>query len=335
MSYVIDVYKNEVQVQKNLLKLGLYVSFFPQLIAGPIVRYRDIEKEIDCRVKSVDNIYAGLRLFMLGFVKKILLADQLAPYVTTMFSIDGGSMMAAWTGAVAYTLQIYFDFSGYSDMAIGLGKIFGFSFPDNFNYPYLSASIKEFWRRWHISLSSWFRDYVYFPLGGNRKGKVRTYINLLVIFFLTGLWHGASWNFICWGLYHGFFILIERMGGEKILKKLPQVVQHCYTMIVVIIGWVFFNADSLGSGLRYLKNMFTLNENWKIDLIGNLNPLYVFCILCGCLFSTPVLKRIKNSKVGLFCERYAITDIVLILFFIVAISYMVGTGFSPFLYFRF
>ena len=241
MSYVIDVYRGNVPAQKNLINLALYISLFPQLIAGPIVRYIDVEAQIKQRESTWDGAYVGVKRFAIGFAKKVLIADQLATLADTVFA--GGnypSMLSHWIGIIAYTLQIYYDFSGYSDMAIGLGKIFGFDFLENFNYPYISRSIKEFWRRWHISLSSWFRDYLYIPLGGNRKGKVRTYINLIIVFFVTGLWHGASFNFIVWGLYYAVFLVIERLGFGKRLEKLPRIIQHVYTLLVVVIGWVFF-----------------------------------------------------------------------------------------------
>ncbi len=215
MSYVIDVYRNHVRVQKNILKLGLYISFFPQLIAGPIIRYIDIEKYLDKRNIDINKIYNGVKKFAVGFSKKVLIADQLAVLADTVFEQNGISALIAWVGAIAYSLQIYFDFSGYSDMAVGLGKIFGFEFMNNFNYPYISGSVKEFWRRWHISLSAWFKDYVYIPLGGSRCSKFRAGLNLVIVFLLTGFWHGASWNFIIWGLYYAVFLILERGGCWK------------------------------------------------------------------------------------------------------------------------
>lgn len=255
MSYVIDVYRGNAKVQKNILNLGLYISLFPQLIAGPIVRYVDIEKQISHRTTSWDKGREGVLRFMVGFSKKILIADQLSYLADICFSGTYPSVLLNWIGIVAYTLQIYFDFSGYSDMAIGLGKIFGFDFLENFNYPYISQSIQEFWRRWHISLSTWFRDYLYIPLGGSKKGNIRTYINLVIVFFLTGLWHGASYNFIIWGLFYAVFLIIERMGFKKVLEKIPRVFRHLYAVIIVMIGWVFFRADNLTGAIQYIKDI--------------------------------------------------------------------------------
>lgn len=334
MSYVIDVYRGDAGIQKNILNLGLYLSFFPQLIAGPIVRYADIEKWLHQRTVTTDSIYSGIRRFMSGFSKKILVADQLAPLADAAFAGNGYSAPLAWTGAIAYTLQIYFDFSGYSDMAIGLGKIFGFDFPVNFNFPYISGSIKEFWRRWHISLSTWFRDYVYIPMGGSRRSSGRTYFNLFVVFLLTGIWHGASWNFVVWGLYYVCFLIMERMNWGNILKKLPRLFQHAYAMTVIIIGWVFFRADDLGGALMYIKNMFTITNRSGIELIANLNRQYIFCLIAGVIFSMPVTSCVKKIM-GRFKVYPFISGAILLFIFCVAIAYMVGSGFSPFLYFRF
>lgn len=325
MSYVIDVYRKKANVQRNILYLALYISLFPQLIAGPIVRYEDVEKQIVYREITIDKAVNGIRRFMIGFSKKVLIADQLAPFVDAAFSSQNLSAPLAWTGAIAYTLQIYFDFSGYSDMAIGLGKIFGFDFLENFNYPYVSKSIKEFWRRWHISLSSWFRDYVYIPLGGSRKGVVRTYVNLFIVFLLTGIWHGASWNFVVWGLYYVVFLIIERMGFDKILNKLPIVIQHIYACIIIIIGWIFFRADSLTAAIKYIKALFVFNSRSLVEIAYYIDKQYIFCLIIGIVCSVPCIK-IKNTKVK--C-------IVTVLLFLLAIIYMVGSGYSPFLYFRF
>lgn len=241
MSYSIDVYRGEVAVQKSPAKLLLYVMMFPQLIAGPIVRYKEINDEIECRKIKIDQIEQGIKRFIVGFSKKVFLANTMGSLADVAFaSIDNLNTLYAWTGAICYSLQIYYDFSAYSDMAIGLGWVFGFHFNENFNYPYISKSIKEFWRRWHISLSSWFRDYVYIPLGGNRKGTGRTYFNLMVVFLLTGIWHGAAWQFLIWGIYHGLFLVLERVGGSIILEKLPGWCRHIYVGLVVIVGWVFF-----------------------------------------------------------------------------------------------
>lgn len=256
LSYVIDLYRGECKVQKNILNLALYVSFFPQLIAGPIVRYSDIDEQISARIVSMDKFAVGFRRFLYGLGKKIIISNCMAEIADTIFGLPFAELTttSAWLGAIAYTMQIYYDFSGYSDMAIGLGKMFGFDFLENFKYPYLSCSIQEFWQRWHISLGTWFREYVYIPLGGNRKGKVRTYLNLFTVFFLTGMWHGASWNFVVWGLYHGVFQIFERLGLKDFLKK-HRVFSHVYCLLVVMIGWVFFRAETLLDAIRYIFRM--------------------------------------------------------------------------------
>lgn len=333
MSYVIDVYKGEVKVQHSIIDLALYISLFPQLIAGPIVRYIDVEEQINHRTHSVENFYSGVLIFMKGFAKKVLIADQLSPLADIAFSNIGSSALLSWTGIIAYTLQIYFDFSGYSDMAVGLGRMFGFEFVQNFNFPYISRSIKEFWRRWHISLSTWFRDYVYIPLGGNRKGKARTYINLLTVFFLTGLWHGASFNFIVWGLFYGFFLVAERIGLGKILDRMPKILQHVYTLLIVVIGWVFFRANDLTDALLYIKSMFTLSGSDWVGLVSQLKGNDLFFIVVGILLSRPYPKIRAWMDSKAFTRTFA--DVMVFLVFLLAICFMVGTGFSPFLYFRF
>jgi len=294
MSYVIDVYWKNVKAQKSLIKIALYISLFPQLIAGPIVRYIDIEKDMDNRIIDFQKIYDGAKRFMLGFAKKILLADQIAPLADNAFASTQLTAGVAWLGIITYSLQIYFDFSAYSDMAIGLGRIFGFEFMENFNYPYISKSIKEFWRRWHISLSTWFRDYVYIPLGGSRCSKARTYINLLTIFFLTGIWHGASWNFIVWGLFHGIFMLLERGKFGTFLEKCRDGIRRGYTLSVVLIGWVFFRAENLTLGLKYIGSMFNFTNGWWKDLVFVLNKEYIFFLIVALLFSCPIGKKIEE-----------------------------------------
>lgn len=326
---MIDVYMGRVRAQRDILNLALYISLFPQLIAGPIVRYVDVEKQIAARQTSREKFYEGTIRFCIGFSKKVLIADQLAPLVDTVYSGAYPSVFGHWVGILAYTLQIYFDFSGYSDMAIGMGKMFGFDFLENFNYPYISKSIKEFWRRWHISLSSWFRDYLYIPLGGSRNGTFKTYINLLIVFFLTGLWHGASFNFIAWGLFHGCFLILERIGFHKVLEKLPAIVQHIYTVFVVMIGWVFFRADSLGAAIAYIGGMFMPYGQDVINLRLLVDGKYILCIIAGIFFSAPHGKFLEKIKNG------GISSVLVILLFILALCYMIGSGYSPFLYFRF
>ena len=257
MTYVIDIYRKEAQTQRNPLNVGLYLSMFPQLIAGPIVRYRTVAAQITRRTVTLDKFSSGTERFIIGLGKKMLLANTVGAAADRIFSLPGESLTTgvAWIGTVCYTFQIYFDFSGYSDMAIGLGLIFGFRFPENFRYPYISRSIREFWRRWHITLSEWFRDYLYIPLGGGRRSPARVYANLFTVFFLCGLWHGAAWTFVIWGMIHGLFIVLERLGLEGLIGKLPRPFQHAYLILVVMVAWVFFRADSLSHALFYLKAM--------------------------------------------------------------------------------
>jgi len=260
LSYLIDLYRGRIQVQKNLISLALYISLFPQLVAGPIVRYADVETQMQTRTVDVRGFAYGAKRFIYGLAKKVLCANTLAAAADLAFEADPTTLStgAAWLAAVLYALQIYFDFSGYSDMAIGLGRMFGFHFPENFNYPYLARSVQEFWRRWHITLSTWFREYVYIPLGGNRRGPMRTYLNLLIVFFLTGLWHGANWTFICWGLWHGAFMLAERAGLKKLLvHRRAAPLAHAYTLLVCLLGWVLFRADTLGRAGTMFVRMFS------------------------------------------------------------------------------
>ena len=255
LSYVIDVYRREVEPQKNLWNVMLYISFFPQLIAGPIVKYHDIQEQIDNRNTDVKEIAEGLRRFIIGLSKKVLISNTMAVTADALFAAGAGELniLSAWIAAIAYMLQIYFDFSGYSDMAIGMGHMFGFRFLENFCYPYISANIQEFWRRWHISLSTWFKEYLYIPLGGNRKGKARTCLNKMIVFFSTGLWHGANWTFVLWGLWHGVFLLFEQVCP---VKKLPKVLAHIYALLVVCVGFVMFRADTFGQGMFMIGTMF-------------------------------------------------------------------------------
>ena len=340
LSYVVDLYRGNCKPQHNVLNLALYISFFPQLIAGPIVRYADIDEQIRQRTVSLENFALGMRRFLYGLGKKILIANTMAQLADSVFalSIDGMTTVTAWLGAVAYALQIYYDFSGYSDMAIGLGKIFGFDFLENFNYPYLSRSIHEFWQRWHISLGTWFREYVYIPLGGNRKGKLRTYCNLIAVFFLTGMWHGASWSFIAWGLYHGFFQILERLKLKNFLSR-HKLISWCYCLLIVVIGWVLFRSESLSYGIGYILRMVA---PWNYDLgkmiifrIG-MTPkemTFMVCGLLGCGIMQTVAARLpkltalwKNSKLEL--------AFLSVLFVYCAIALAAGT-YNPFIYFRF
>ena len=334
LSYVVDVYRGNCKAQHNLLHLTLYVSLFPQLIAGPIVRYVDVESQINRRQISLEKMAAGLIRFAKGFAKKVLIADQLSFLVDTVFEGQYPSIGLHWLGIIAYALQIYYDFSGYSDMAIGLGKLFGFDFLENFQFPYISKSVREFWRRWHISLSTWFRDYLYIPLGGNRKGTMRTYINLLIVFTATGLWHGASFNFLVWGLYYAVFLILERVGFSRCLERIPSFFQHLYAILVVLIGWVFFRADGLMAAFRYIGRMFVPSGNDWANMMFVMDRQYWFCLIIGIVFAVPFWKKLKASL-----QKTAAWDVgknvFIILCFLTAVCYMVGSGFSPFLYFRF
>ncbi|MEI3163340.1 MAG: MBOAT family protein [Lachnospirales bacterium] len=343
MSYVIDVYRGDVPAQKKLGNVLLYISFFPQLIAGPIVKYHDIEKQIDNRNITFEKYSSGVERFLIGLFKKVLIANNVGAVWNLISTSDFSniSVATAWLGAVAYSLQIYFDFSGYSDMAIGLGKMFGFEFLENFNYPYISKSIREFWRRWHISLSTWFKEYLYIPLGGNRKGNIRTYINLLIVFFCTGLWHGASWNFVIWGLWHGFFSVIERLGFGKILAKdKTTILSRIYTLFVVIVGFTIFALVDFGTLKEYIGIMLfntndALIDNSFIFIVKN----NLLIILAGMLVSTPVCGWIKNklsfnNKIAInICNIISVA--LYFIGFMLSVSYLVSSSYNPFLYFRF
>ena len=297
LSYVIDVYYERIEVQKSFNRVLLYISFFPQLIAGPIIKYRDINYNLTNRQTDINQISNGVNRFIFGLGKKVLIANTVGQTADTIFNASSReiNILSAWIGAVSYMLQIYYDFSGYSDMAIGLGKIFGFEFQENFKYPYGAVSIKEFWRRWHISLSGWFKEYLYIPLGGNRKGKIRTSINKFVVFFCTGFWHGANWTFIIWGLYHGFFSVIEEY--VTFIKKIPKIFTYIYTMLIVCIGFVIFRADTLSQAFYMLRKMFTgvsFDDCNMSFVISQLNPWFIFMLFSGFIGMAPV-KIIKEK----------------------------------------
>lgn len=349
MSYIIDVYRKTTPVQKNIFDLALYISLFPQLIAGPIVRYFDIADQIKKRTLSITKASSGIQRFIFGLAKKVIIANSMAVIADEIFALQVNEItpQVAWLGIIAYTLQIYFDFSGYSDMAIGLGKIFGFNFPENFNYPYISTSIKEFWRRWHISLSSWFKDYLYIPLGGNRKGEIRTYINLTIVFLCTGIWHGASWNFVIWGIFHGAFLVFERIGLEKVLVKTWKPVQITYTLLIVMIGWVFFKVELFGDAVHFLKKMFLFHESDTptMFLAEYLNGKNVFLLIFAILYSFRVYRwiikqievwfknrNLQNAFKIIFQSSKLIVSISL---FIITILYLAASTYNPFIYFRF
>ena len=342
MSYTIDVYRGQVKASKNFLNFATYVTLFPQLIAGPIVRYKDIEAQLTNRENSVPLFAEGIERFCIGLAKKMIIANNCAFLADGVFSMphDEMSSSLAWLGIIAYSFQIYFDFSGYSDMAIGLGKMFGFNFPENFNYPYISKSIREFWRRWHMTLSYWFRDYVYISLGGNRGSNLSTYFNLFIVFFVTGLWHGANWTFIVWGLFHGVFIVIERLGFSKILDKLPKLISHLYVLFTITISWVFFRSDTITDAFRFIKAMFTFNIETNVEFLQFYLSKETFVILLlAFLFSTPIFKkfsqfityRFKDQLKALTCMRY----LCLISIFIVSCIYISVDSYNPFIYFRF
>lgn len=329
LAYDIDLYWGKVERQQRYDRLLLYVAMFPQLIAGPIVRYIDVEKEINNREIHRENIYYGLQRFVIGLAEKVLLADILGGCLNTLFPANTvPGTIQAWMGMIIYSLQIYFDFAGYSDMAIGMGEMLGFHFAENFINPYQAISIQDFWRRWHISLSSWFRDYIYIPLGGNRKGKLKTYRNLLVVFLVTGLWHGASWNFVIWGLWHGLFIIFERLGGKKILGKLPKLLQHVYALFVVGIGWLMFRTENLQENVYCIKSLFVLNKVNLESMITILDPKVVFCIIISIVLCLSGLNW-KRKKRGI------VFDIAVVLVFVVILLQISASHFSPFLYFRF
>lgn len=355
LSYCIDVYRDKSIVQKNPLNLALYISMFPQLIAGPIVRYGDISESLTKRTHSPELFAAGVERFIVGMAKKAILANTMGNLAEQIMGSDVGYMSAAaaWVGAIAYTLQIYFDFSGYSDMAVGLGKIFGFHFPENFNYPYISKSVREFWRRWHISLSTWFRDYLYIPMGGSRKGNV--YLHLFVVFLATGLWHGAAWGFVIWGLWHGLFTILERVSGagaaknqkareagtakSRILQFVRSLAGHVYTMLVVIVGWVLFKLVDVSDTLAYLKAMFGLSENtftaYDLSYYMDGRTTFLFVIaLAACLPLLPWLGK-KLSGIGDNLAFIAVKRILLLLLLALCFVFIITSTYNPFIYFRF
>ncbi len=341
LSYVIDVYKGEVKSQKNFLNLATYVTLFPQLIAGPIVRYQTIEDQLGSRKESLSQFSRGAKRFAVGLGKKVILANNIGALFTAISEAPQSqlSVAASWMGIIAYTFQIYFDFSGYSDMAIGLGKMFGFDFLENFNYPYISDTITEFWRRWHISLSSWFRDYVYIPLGGNRKGKVRQCVNIMIVWFLTGFWHGANWNFMLWGVYFGVILLCEKLFLLKALKKLPSVIRHIYALLLIVIGWGIFAFEDTKALIQNFKNMFGFGDlplyNGTYDRQWFMQNIVLFAVLI--VASTPLFKRIgeKLSAKAPVIYGCAAEPICVASLLVVSAAYLASNSFNPFLYFRF
>ena len=336
LSYVIDVYRRETDAQKNLLAFGTYVTLFPQLIAGPIVRYRDVDDQLTNRTESVALFASGVRTFLCGLAKKVLLANAAGQIFDSLKAGEGVSAFGAWFGLLFYLFQIYFDFSGYSDMAVGLGKMFGFRFLENFDYPYIATSITDFWRRWHISLSTWFLEYVYIPLGGNRRGTLKTWRNLLIVWLCTGFWHGASWNYILWGLYYFVLLAIEKLFLYRALEKIPRFFRHAYTLLFVYFGWLLFTFEDGAAGIAYLCKMFGANGTalWQgSDLWLLLSNLVFLCILV--IASTPYPKRRfwrLWEKSGAARAAAAAGGAALL---ILCVAYLVNSSYNPFLYFRF
>ena len=333
LSYVIDVYREPKMVSHSFKKVLLYIAFFPQLIAGPIVKYHDVEQEIDSRRTTPQETALGIRRFICGLSKKLLLSNALGQMADTVFALPAGEigMLAGWTGAICYTLQIYFDFSGYSDMAIGLGRMFGFHFRENFNYPYTATTIKEFWRRWHISLSGWFRDYLYIPLGGNRKGCARTWLNRFLVFFATGLWHGASWTFVLWGLWHGLFSVLEDCGAIPVDKLKGKRIGQLYTLLVVVLGFTLFRADTLTqAGAMYAAMFSGIGLHWlgTAAVWAKFTPAFALTLCLALLLCTPVAREYTP-------KRESVTFIGSLGLLLLCMMYLAAGSFNPFIYFRF
>lgn len=341
MSLIWDVYRNENTEKTTLSNIALYISLFPQLIAGPIVRYNDIVGQIKHRVSTFLLFRSGIQRFVLGLFKKVIIANTCGELADTIFSSSFNSLDSptAWLGIIAYSLQIYFDFSGYSDMAIGLGRMFGFRILENFNFPYISKSIQEFWRRWHISLSTWFRDYVYIPLGGNRNGAYRTYFNLIIVFLLTGMWHGATWSFVIWGLFHGFFLIMERIGFKAVLDRLPKAIQWFYTILVVMIGWVLFRVEAFSEALEYIIKLFSFEKSKNISFLTYLDNERILVLLLALLSSSLFFVKIKtfldNRKLTQTIVFQSLLDIGVVVLLLICIVYINSGSYSPFIYFRF
>lgn len=335
MSYVIDLYRGETEVQEHIIPFALYISLFPQLIAGPIVKYKDIAIQLESRKESLHKFSVGITRFTVGLAKKLLLANTLGAVYTSIQASGSKSISAltAWIGIICYTLQIYFDFSGYSDMAIGLGKVFGFSFNENFNYPYIADSVTDFWRRWHISLSTWFKEYVYIPLGGNRVKTPRVLLNLMIVWLLTGLWHGAAWNFIIWGVFYGILLIIEKYVLSKVVNKIPSFIRHIITLIIVMIGWVFFSAPNLSEALSYIAAMFGGGSGFIDSTAKYLLSTNILVILAGIFCATPIYKKIAEKFNPDTVSKMKI--IAFPLLYILCIVFMISETYNPFLYFRF
>lgn len=343
MSYVIDVYRGDTKAQRNILQFGVYVTMFPQLIAGPILKYHQVERYLQDRWTDLDAISYGAKRFVTGLAKKVLLANNLGLLwkQVTELGTDQMSVLMAWLGIAAFALQIYFDFSGYSDMAIGLGAVLGFHFPENFNYPYVATSVKDFWHRWHISLSTWFKEYVYIPLGGNRKGLPRQLFNILVVWMLTGIWHGAGWNFLFWGLWFAFFLILEKLFLGEVLESVPKVFGRVYTLAAVLISWVFFALESPGEILAYLQAMFGMNGVGPVNslamFLSNEYLVLLVIALVACLpLGSRLVHALKSSKTGSAMALYRLGEKVIpAVLLLLSVAYIVDASYNPFLYFRF
>ena len=329
MSYLIDVYRNDAPVQKNIVSFGTYVTLFPQLIAGPIVRYTDVALMLDTRKETVSQFSSGILIFVCGLAKKVLLANPMGN-LWNILQTENGTLVA-WVGLLAYSLQIYFDFSGYSDMAIGLGKMFGFQFLENFNYPYISRSITEFWRRWHISLSTWFKEYVYIPLGGNRKGMSRQILNITIVWLLTGLWHGASWNFVFWGGYYAILLIFEKVLFLKVLRRIPQVFQHIYSMIAVMLGWALFYFENTSNLFTFIAKLFIpISSSDSFGILLGYLPLFIISIIAA----TPLVKNAVKKHAESSAVIYS-KILIAALGLVLCIAALASQSYNPFIYFRF
>jgi alginate O-acetyltransferase complex protein AlgI len=336
ISYLVDVYRRDAAAQKGPVKAALYMLLFPQLIAGPIIRYREIATQLSSRVHSTGDVAVGVRRFIVGLAKKMLVANIVAVPADRIFAMPVAEVTAAhaWLAVSCYTLQIYFDFSGYSDMAIGLGRMFGFRFPENFRYPYIATSMQDFWRRWHITLSAWFRDYLYVPLGGSRVGTRRLYANLLTVFFLCGLWHGASWTFVVWGLLHGFFLIAERMGLGAVIGKLPHPLRHAYVLAVVMVAWVFFRADSFGHAVSMLGAMAGLSPAAPTVFSAGwyLTPELLLAFAAGVVGSAPIVPALARLRAQ---PLPAVAHAALLVLLAASVMLIAARTYNPFIYFRF
>ena len=339
ISYIIDVYNGKVKVQKNIINLATYVSLFPQLVAGPIVRYQTVEKELDDRVHSFNNFAYGIRRFSIGLAKKVLIANALGELCTKAFVLNETTVIFYWIFGISYMLQLYFDFSAYSDMAIGLGRIFGFNFPENFNYPYISKSITEFWRRWHISLGTWFKDYVYIPLGGNRDGKYKQIRNILIVWLLTGIWHGANWTFLIWGLLFGIILIIEKIFLNKFMEKLPSFIKRIYVLFIVMILFIIFNAENMSVALTNIKGLFGMNgevfvNDYTLHYLKSYLPLLIISLFGTTPFIKILIDKLRKNKYANNIINI-LEPILIVMILVVVTSYLIDNSYNPFLYFRF